>query len=319
MLLTDRFAAMGTTCAAGVTTNTVPADIRGARTALAAGRAEVDRCERALSRFDPASDLCRLNAASGSWIHVDERLVDVLARAVRLREETGGRFDPTVLPALVAAGYDRTFEELEARAPRTAPGWRAGAAVEVDVDAGRARIEDGAAVDLGGIGKGFSAMRSLDAMETAWPEMPGGLVDLGGDIAVRGWTPDGGPWRVAVVDPRRPGEELATLALDDGGVATSGRDRRRFGPNRSLHHLIDPKTGAPAAAGPLSVTVTGPDTGEAEAYATALAISSPDDSRALLAARPRFAALVVPPDATAPLELGSLSLLEPGYRLQVTA
>ncbi|MGE5274530.1 MAG: FAD:protein FMN transferase [Verrucomicrobiota bacterium] len=316
MLLTEQFAAMGTTCATGVTT--VPADVRGARRALAAGRAEVDRCERALSRFDPASDLSRLNAASGSWIHVDERLVDVLARAVRLREQTRGRFDPTILPALVAAGYDRTFAELEPRAPRTAAGWRAGAAVDVDVGAGRARVEDGAAVDLGGIGKGFSAVRALDAMAGAWPEMPGGLVDLGGDVSVRGWTPDGDAWRVAVADPRRPGQELATLALDGGGVATSGRDRRRFGPNRSLHHLIDPKTGTPAAAGPLSVTVTGPDAGEAEAYATALAISSPDDSRALLAAVPLLAALVVPTDGT-PFVLGSLPLLEPRLHLPASA
>ena len=316
MLLTERFAAMGTTCLTGVTT--APGDVRDARRALAAGRAEVDRCERALSRFDPASDLCRLNAGSGSWIQVDERLVDVLAGAVQLREETGGRFDPTILPALVAAGYDRTFVELEPRAPRTAEGWRAGAAVEVDRDAGRARVEDGAAVDLGGIGKGFSAMRVLDALERAWPEMGGGLVDLGGDIAVRGRPPDGGPWRVAVADPRRPGEELATLALDAGGVATSGRDRRRFGPDRSLHHLIDPKTGAPAVAGPLSVTITGPDTAAAEAYATALAISSPDDSRALLAARQHLAALVIPADG-APFELGSLPLLEPVLRLEATA
>jgi thiamine biosynthesis lipoprotein len=317
MLLTERFAAMGTECAIGVTT--VPADVRNARRALAAGREEVDRCERALSRFDPASDLCHLNAASGSWIHVDERLADVLARAVRLREETGGRFDPTILPALVAAGYDRTFAELEPRAPRPVAEWRAGATVEVDADAGLALVERGAAVDLGGIGKGFSAVRGLEAMGAAWPEMPGGLVDLGGDIAFSGRPPDGGPWRVAVADPRRPGEELATLALDGGGVATSGRDRRRFGPDRSLHHLIDPSTGTPAAAGPLSVTVTAPDTGEAEAYATALAISSPDDSRALLAARPEFAALVVPVDGAAPFELGSLQLLEPRIRVQVPA
>ena len=314
MLLTERFGAMGTTCAAGVTT--APADVRSARRALAAGRAEVDRCERVLSRFDPASDLSRLNAASGSWVRVDERLVDVLVEAARLREETGGRFDPTILPALVAAGYDRTFAELRPRPPRTAPGWRAGATVDVDVDAGRARVEDGAAVDLGGIGKGFSAARALEAMAAAWPELPGGLVDLGGDVAVHGLTPDGDPWRVGVADARRPGEELATVVLDGGGVATSGRDRRRFGPSRSLHHLIDPTTGTPAVAGPLSVTVTAPDAGEAEAYATALAISSPDESRALLAARPELAALVVPADEP-PLVLGSLPLLEPRLRLRV--
>ena len=314
ILLTEQFAAMGTTCAAGVTT--VPADARRARRAIAAGREEIDRCERALSRFDASSDLSRLNAASGSWVDVDKRLVEALAQAVRLRERTGGRFDPTVLPALVAAGYDRTFAELELRAPRTALGWRAGAAVEVDLDAGRARLAAGVAVDLGGIGKGFSAVRALEAMGAAWPEMPGGLVDLGGDVAFRGSPPDEGPWRVAVADPRRPGEQLCILAVAGGAVATSGRDRRRFGPGRSLHHLIDPRTGTPAAAGPLSVTVTGPDAGEAEAYATALAISTLADSRALLASRPELGALVVPTD-DAWLELGTLTLTQPEPRLLI--
>ena len=157
-------------------------------------------------------------------------------------------------------------------------------------------------------------MRALAAMGAAWPAMPGSLVDLGGDVAFAGSPPDGGPWRVAVADARRPGEELCTLALDRGAVATSGRDRRRFGPGRSLHHLIDPTTGAPAAAGPLAVTVTGPDAGEAEAYATALAISSLDDSRTLLAARPELAALVIPTD-DAPVEIGSLTLAQPELRL----
>ena len=69
--------------------------------------------------------------------------------------------------------------------------------------------------------------------------------------------PEGGPWRIAVADPRTPGGTLATLLVVGGGVATSGRDRRRFGPGGALHHLIDPSTGAPARGGPLAVTVAG--------------------------------------------------------------
>ena len=67
--------------------------------------------------------------------------------------------------------------------------------------------------------------------------------------------PEGGPWRVDIADPRGAGTSLGTLELAGGGVATSGRDTRRFGPGRRFHHLIDPATGMPAAAGPLAVTV----------------------------------------------------------------
>ncbi|HZR93673.1 MAG TPA: FAD:protein FMN transferase [Gaiellaceae bacterium] len=288
----DTFPAMGTACAAAVT---APAgESRRARTALAAARAEVEACERALSRFDPGSDLSRLNAAGGAWTPVGERLLAALQAALRARLDSGGRFDPTVLPALVAAGYDRTFAELEQREPRPARSWRAGAAIELDRERGAARLEPGAAVDLGGIGKGFGAARALDAMREAWPGLPGALVDLGGDIAVEGAPPGDGPWRIAVAEPRRPGATLGTIALRAGGVATSGRDRRRFGPGRALHHLIDPATGLPAARGPLAVTVVAPDAPQAEAFATALAVCSLDEGRALLARLPALAALRVP-------------------------
>jgi thiamine biosynthesis lipoprotein len=283
------FQAMGTACAVSVTAR--ESDRLLARRALLAGTAEVEACERALSRFDPASDLSRLNRAAGEWVAIDERLERALRAALRIRTETAGRFDPTILPALVAAGYDRSFEQLDERPGRAATGWRAGAGI--DLLRGRARVERGAAVDLGGIGKGFSAARVLAAMRAAWPAMPGAIVDLGGDIAVGGMPPDRGPWRIAIADPsgRRP--TLGTLLLDEGAVATSGRNARRFGPSQSLHHLIDPSTGEPASSGPLAVTVVARDAADAEGHATALAISSLADARTRLAGHSELAALFV--------------------------
>ncbi len=306
-LVQRTFRAMGTSCAVAVTTRS-PGEPRVER-ALDAGEAEVAACEKALSRFDPTSDLSRLNGAGGDWVEIDRRLIEALTAALHAREATDGKFDPTILPALVAAGYDRTFDELEERPARTADGWRAGAEVEVDSGSSRARVEAGAAVDLGGIGKGFSAARALHAMQSAWPALPGGLVDLGGDVALAGDTPDMGPWRVAIADPRTPGAILATLAIESGGVATSGRDRRRFGPGRTLHHLIDPATGAPAQAGPLTVTIVAPDATEAEPHATALAVSSLAEARAHLSRFPHLAALYVPRDGE-PVAIGKLPLLE---------
>ena len=302
-LVERTFRAMGTTCAVAVTARV--GQSKAAARALAVGEAEVAACERALSRFDPRSDLSRLNDASGSWIEADWRLVAAVRAALRARDETAGRFDPTILPALVAAGYDRTFDDLPVRPPREAAGWRAGAELEADPDSGRVRIESGAALDLGGIGKGFSAGRALDAMLRARPELEGGFVDLGGDIAVRGTPPDGTLWRVGIADARRPGATLGTLGLFEGGVATSGRDRRRFGPNRSLHHLIDPATGAPADEGPLAVTVVGPNPAQSEAHATALAISSLDAARSHLESFSQLSALYVPASGE-PVSIGNL-------------
>lgn len=153
-------------------------------------------------------------------------------------------------------------------------------------------------------------------MRLAWPEMTGSFADLGGDFAFSGRPLDAAAWRVAVADPRSPGAFLATLRLNDGGVATSGRDRRRFGPGRSLHHLIDPETGTPAVRGPLAVTVVARDPSEAEALGTAFAISEPDDVRRL--AQERGVAALYIPAVGSPVEVGSLPLAL-RYRIEIAA
>ena len=307
---------MGTICGVGATAGSH--DVFLARRALAAAHAEIAACERVLSRFDPHSDLSRLNSAAGDWVAVDTRLIEALAAALRGRTNTHGLFDPTILPALAAVGYDRSFELLTGSAAVPLDGWQGGARIDVDPGSGTARVEQGAAVDLGGIGKGFAATRALLAMRTAWPALPGALVDLGGDIAVWGEPPEGGPWRVDIADPRAHEEVVATLELTSGGVATSGRDTRRFGPRGRFHHLIDPATGEPAAAGPLSVTVVAKTAAQAEAYATALGISTVHGARDLLTSRPDVAALLVP-QVGEPVAIGPLPLAraQTGQRLVV--
>ena len=177
-LIRESFRAMGTECTVAVTATSK--DNTRARRALAAGLAEIASCEQALSRFRRDSDLSRLNAARGESVTVDERLIEVLRVALRIREETGGRFDPTILPALVATGYDRSFEQLEER-PAAAAGWRSGALVELDAPAEKAS----------GMSRSRSRRRSRrhrqglrcrahplgDARKPRF-ELPGGLVDL---------------------------------------------------------------------------------------------------------------------------------------------
>jgi thiamine biosynthesis lipoprotein len=299
------FSAMGTICSVAATAERRDAFL--AAGALDAARAEVAACERILSRFDPGSDLSRLNSAAGDWVAVDIRLLEALTAALRGRTLTHGRFDPMILPALTAAGYDRSFERLTETVAVGLDGWHAGARVEIDADSGSARIEQGAAADLGGIGKGFSATRALEAMRVAWPALMGGLVDLGGDIAVWGSPPEGGHWRIDIADPREHENVLGTLEIPHGGVATSGRDTRRFGPRQQLHHLIDPATGGPGESGPLSVTVTATNATDAEVYATALGVTAVEDARELLAIRPDIAALLIPQFGD-PVTVGHLPL-----------
>jgi thiamine biosynthesis lipoprotein len=305
--LRHTFTAMGSECA--VVVSAAPSNAARAGRAISAALTELATAEKALSRFDESSGLSALNAATGRWTAVDDRLFSAVAAAVEARAQTGGRFDPSILPALVAAGYDTSFDRLRPHDAGSMAGWSAGAAIDLDRAGRRIRLAPGAAIDLGGIGKGLSAAAALDAMQDSWPQLPGALVDLGGDIAVSGCAPAAGPWRIAIANPRRPGERLGVLALTDCGVATSGRDRRRLGMEGSGHHLIDPATGRPAVPGPLAVTVVAPTAAEAETHATALAITPVEASSAYLESRPSLAALVVPA-AGAPFTLGRLPLVE---------
>lgn len=212
--------------------------------------AEFHRLERLLTRFDLDSELSQLNAEG--TLDASPELCRVVELALAGREETGGRFDPTIHDALVLAGYDRTFDELPADGPVPPPGPRGGGAVRVD--GSRIELDEGVRIDLGGIGKGFAAERAATILMAAGPC----LVNAGGDIAVRG------SWAIAVHDG-------LTLELGGGGLATSGRDRRawRRG-DRALHHLIDPATGEPAACDLLRATVVGRDAVQAEIWAKAL-------------------------------------------------
>ncbi len=224
-------------------------DAEGAERALDAAENEVHRLEALLSRFRDDSELSRLNRDGA--IEPGPDLERIVALALEARDRTAGRFDPTVHDALVAAGYDRTFEQLPADGETTSPSPAAG---RVRLQPGRIELDAGVRLDLGGIGKGYAAERAAELLATAGPC----LVNAGGDIAIRG-----GSWPVGV--------ENMTLQLDGGGLATSGRDRRRWQrEGRELHHLIDPSTGEPAVTDLLRVTVVAADAVDAEVAAKSL-------------------------------------------------
>jgi thiamine biosynthesis lipoprotein len=247
----ETFDAMGTTIE-------LILDADDAGRAFAEAALEFERLEQVMSRFRPDSELSRLNAHG--VLDVSPDLAEVIELAVAARARTGGRFDPTVHDAVAAAGYDRTFEELET--DTTVDAATAPCGGRVEVDGLHVEIEPGFRLDLGGIGKGFAAERVAQQLALAGPC----LVNAGGDIAVRG-VPAEGFWPVGV-------EEGPTLGLAGAGLATSGRDRRRWRRGgRELHHLIDPRTGAPAESDLVRVTAVGHDAVDAEVLAKVLLLA----------------------------------------------
>jgi thiamine biosynthesis lipoprotein len=143
--------------------------------------------------------------------------------------------------------------------------------------AGRAgAVSVGSPVDLGGIGKGLALRWAAAALDRCLATAPGRtlgyLVDAGGDIVASG-TPDGtAPWLVAIEDPAGGTEPVAVVAIRGrGGIATSSIRRLRWEHDgRTVHHLIDPRTGEPGGDGLAAVTVAGPDPAWAEVWSKAL-------------------------------------------------
>lgn len=235
--------------------------------------------ESRLSRFRADSELCRLNACAGQGaVTVSPLLYRVLAQAQAAARQTDGVFDPTLLPQLRQAGYDRSFELL-ADASDDSPllpdgtgrsGWRE---VSLDPANSTAELPAGVAIDLGGIGKGWTVDRASELLADWGPS----LVDAGGDMRASG-IPGGESWPVALEDPFHPEQDLLTLTLNDCAVATSTIGKRNWQRNgQRFHHLIDPRTGQPSDSDLHTVTALAPSAMEAEVAAkTALLLGSAD-------------------------------------------
>lgn len=252
--------------------------------------------EARLSRFRDDSELMLVNRVAGQPVAVSDTLFEVLRIALDAARDSQGLVTPTVLTAVEQVGYDRSFDTLPtslapAAAPAAAaPDWRA---IRLDAQAQTITLPSGARLDLGGIAKGWAAEQAARRLGEYGPA----LVDAGGDIAISDPRADGEPWLIGVADPFAPDRDLAALDVIRGGVATSGRDYRRWQQGGQWrHHIIDPRTGQPAATDLMSVTVVAPSTAEAEMAAKAALILGSVDGLAWLEVRRGLAALLVRED-----------------------
>ena len=228
--------------------------------------------------------------------------IEVALRAARL---TDGDVDPALGAALVLCGYDRDWELMgsarreRASAARTLPstirahvrgGWQT---IEFDRDLRMVRVPRGVELDLGATAKAWAADRAARAVHEATGS--GVLVSLGGDIATAGGGPPGG-WRIHVTDDHRarPDAPGQTLTIADGGLATSSVAVRRWVHRGApMHHIIDPRSGAPVHAVWRTVSVAAGDCTDANIASTA-AIVRGAEAPAWLAARSLPARLVAP-------------------------
>ena len=250
--------------------------LAAARAMLEADLAAVDL---ACSRFRPDSEIVALDRVTGGGpAEVSPLLGEAIAVALRAARLTDGDVDPTVGAAMNAVGYDRDFSLVAREGPavkltvRTIPGWRQ---VEFDEQARLLRLPPGVRLDLGATAKAWAADRAATRIAAATGG--GVLVSLGGDVAVSGQAPDGG-WRIRVQDVSGRPEDpptgpSAVVAIGAGGLATSSTAARRWRRGGDiLHHILDPRTGLPAAVVWRTVSVAAATCTDANIASTAAII-----------------------------------------------
>jgi thiamine biosynthesis lipoprotein len=266
-----------------------------AKAGLQAARLFIHASERRFSRFLPNSELSHLNRSAGEWVTVSADMLELLQLSIAFHEQTGGLFDPSILPDLKRIGYDRSLDEVHARRGDSIPASRVfrPALVELNFDLPRRRVRlpRGMEIDLGGLAKGWIAGKAAGLLGNF---TEAGAVNAGGDMLFFGQCPDAKDWAVSLENPRDPSRTLSVLNVSSGAVATSSVAKRAWTQNgQARHHLIDPRTGESAQTDWLSVTVTAPSLLVAEVYAKVLLIAGSSRTEELLAHRPDVEYLVV--------------------------
>lgn len=283
--------------------------------------------EESLSRFKQESELSKLNnAGSGAPMAVSDTLWTVLKLALEAAHGTDGMITPTVLGAVEAAGYTTSFDLMQKGANsngeaagvqaqgngafrptsgrmaaliegRREKEWRK---IKTNAATHSVRLPAGVRLDLGGVAKGWAADEAANRLAQLGPC----IVNAGGDIAVRGPALEAYHWLVGIMAPsftsEGEGEEveeetqLELLSIESGGLATSGRDYRRWKQDgKWKHHIIDPRTGAPAETDVMTATVVAPTACLAEVGAKMAFLLGGSAGLEWIEARPSLAALMV--------------------------
>ena len=241
------------------------------RDALSAARDACRAYERLFSRTLPHSDIARVNDARGEATEVDPRTFDLLERALHYCSESEGVFDVTIGPLVRLWDFKRGVVADEDALAEAAPhvDWRG---VELFREGGSCfvRMRDPlAALDAGGIAKGWIADELSDLLADCG--LSGSIVNLGGNVMVRGEKPTGEAWRVGIRDPKNPGSLLGAVSLREGSAVTSGTYERSFRKDGALyHHVLDPRTGMPVDTDVAGVTVVARRSIDAEGFSTTL-------------------------------------------------
>jgi len=253
--------------------------------AIEAAFSKIRELEKLLSFWTDDSEIAAINRNAGKGaVKVSAPTMQILGMAMEISEWTEGAFDATVGPVIRQWDFrEQTMPAPEAlKAALNKVDYRA---LELDTKNSTAYLNrSDMSFDTGGIAKGFAADAAIEVIKAQG--ITAALVAVSGDIRAYGKKPDGTDWRVGIRNPRSddPNSFIASLALQDEAISTSGDYERFFiKDGRRYHHILDPRTGQPAE-GSMSVTVIADSATFTDGLATGLFVLGPDKALKVLAA-----------------------------------
>lgn len=270
------------------------------RSAAEAAIEEIERIEQLLSHYLPESEISYINAHAGDEpIHVHPEVFDLIARAIRLSEETEGAFDITVMPLIRCWGFFTGSGRVPDFYTLARAMERAGfshlrldheeLAVAFDVH--------GVEIHLGAIGKGYAVDRAIEVLREAGVQS--GMVH-GGHSSVRafGTLPGTGGWQVNLPHPLEPERSLAHLLLRNRAISTSSSTEQYFERNGQRYgHILDPRSGLPVQNDLLSVSVLAEEATITDALSTAFFVLGEAGIRKYVSKHPGVQAAILRQDS----------------------
>ena len=258
----------------------------------------MEEIETIATTWDSEGEAYRLNE-TGYLDNPSEELSELIELSLEYYDITDGRFDITVQPLLDLWEYDpsseKQFWELDESDQLSAidTAMKLVGRNRIRVEENFIGLKEGSRITLGGIAKGYAADEALETLINLG--INHALVNAGGDIRTLGTKPGGEGWEIALVNPDDTTQTLAGFVVDDLAVTTSGNYERYFNPDKSVHHIINPKTGF-SADGCISVTIIAENGVRADALATGVFVFGPDAGMELVEKLDNVEALIVDTD-----------------------
>lgn len=253
------------------------------------GEEILDYLEKRLNNYEnkfsvtiDSSEVSAINSSNGEFVNVSAETYRLVSEAAQISALTDGAFDITVYPIVKEWGFTTgEYNVPESKRIRSLLASVGSEKIQFNSESKGVKLLKGMSIDLGGIAKGYIAMKLTEIMKTEG--LSSGLVSLGGNIHALGTKPNGNPWQIAIQHPTQASGYLGVLALTDRAAITSGGYQRYFEQDGEIYqHIIDPKTGAPARSDILSVTVITDNGIMGDAVSTALYVMGSEKALAFL-------------------------------------